>query len=292
VAQIYGQTTIINNFDSNNHRRLQNNGISATVIGTARRHPVEAVPVSSLNHGRHHEWNGGNSHARIVGVVSTDNDATRNFAGAENHRNSQVQNIDVNNNHHPGASATAFRDTAPGHANPMASRPGQNQVAGAAPNAPTSTRRAQQNQNPSPVRDLILRGHPAQNPGTAINNYAAAQTPARSQARQPLTAGGVDYRQSRQPAWPFNGPPSVEHPQVAQPVRTAPVQIASAPVVSTERVQTTRGESRPNVSQNQSAPRNAASAAPAPARSQPQPSGNSGNNSGNFRGQGWVAQNH
>lgn len=57
VNQIYQQTTVINNFNFNHHRMV-NNGVSVTVIGQAARHPIQPVSVNSLGNPGHRGWHG------------------------------------------------------------------------------------------------------------------------------------------------------------------------------------------------------------------------------------------
>ncbi len=76
VSQFYHQTTIINNFNHDDHHALINNGVSVTIIGTAAHHPIHAVPIGQIiNPGHHgpifvapgHRWGGDAGAGRYPG---------------------------------------------------------------------------------------------------------------------------------------------------------------------------------------------------------------------------------
>ena len=82
AAQIYGQTTIINNY-GHRDRTIVNNGVSVTTIGTASHRPIQPVPIGHLTNPGYrvgHGQNGSNRGHRF-GADATDGSHNRQFAG-------------------------------------------------------------------------------------------------------------------------------------------------------------------------------------------------------------------
>jgi hypothetical protein len=95
VAQIYGRTTIVNNYGFHG-RTIVNNGVSITVIGNAAHRPIQPVPVGTLvNPGRRgwHDRNFDNHPGRRFGADANDGSRHRQFAGAN------FQNTSPNDHH-------------------------------------------------------------------------------------------------------------------------------------------------------------------------------------------------
>ena len=86
VAQIYGQTAIINNY-GHHDRTIVNGGVSVTVIGNAAHHPIQPVPIGSLVNSGHRSWHGQdmNSPGHHFGADATDGSGNRQFTSTDFH---------------------------------------------------------------------------------------------------------------------------------------------------------------------------------------------------------------
>ena len=256
VAQIYGQTTVINNFGCNNNHCFQNNGVSVTVIGNAARRPIPAVPIGSLVNPGHRGW-GGNmpGPGRHFGADTSSGSGNQNFSGTEfRHGPANQNNGDRNNNdarsgsgfvanHNPSFKTTFEPASTPSARNNL---PIVTQNSPASPTVNSPSRPPRQNDNSLVTRGPGLAPRPVQNP---VRNTWVAN----------------DNRQN------------------SQPVRV----VAAPPVVSNDHPQ----HSAPRQNFNQTATRNFTPAAPvasSPVQSQPQ---QNGNGFGGGRIQGWMAQN-
>jgi len=318
VAQIYNQTTIINNYNCRN-KTIINNGVSVTYIGDAARRPIQPVPVGSVSNGGRRNWHGQsvNSPGRHFGSDASDNTANREFTanGSRGDRSSTTATSSgaANNRHDQRESASTARD-----ANNSSARPAQTETATAPVNRRDSRDQrgsnfATRNPNPAqptapltaapirpaaPVATAPTQSQPPQNQrGNAgnetrqiIRQYTASPAPVAAPGRTTPPNNWATANTSR----PATRPDVREQPRqvVTQPRYTPPVAVATPPVVS-QRPQQQRSEPRQNDSRQsvvQSTPRPTAPAMqsrPTPAPSQPQ----NGNGNANGRSPNWMAQN-
>ena len=296
VTQIYNQTTIINNYNSNN-RTIVNNGVSVTTIGAAAHHPIQPVSIGTLvNPGRHGGHGQAENHpAQPLGANTSDASATHPFTGGGFHHGGATHNDTGNltGGNHPSPTVQN---------SPVAQFP-SNQ------HGQRDSGLTRGNMN-SPVQPAPAHTNPANNPA-----------PVRSPSHSGGFVTGGDNHQTARPYSPpvgmnpspvrptvsgnGNGSPSpiAQHPSApanfreptqlvnSSPVRSAPPVVAerpqrSAPPVVAERPQ--RSDPRQNFIQP--APRNFTPAAPT--LSSPSPTQNaSPNNGGRFQ-QSWLVRNH
>jgi hypothetical protein len=118
VTQIYNQTTIINNY-SHNNRTIVNNGVSVTTIGQATRHPIQAVPISTLVNPGRRGWPSDSS-PRHTGTEAIGNPATRNYInsapvsnGGEHNRTATPSAVNNSSRNNPTANENALRTAPP-----------------------------------------------------------------------------------------------------------------------------------------------------------------------------------
>jgi hypothetical protein len=296
VTQIYQQTTVINNF-SCHENRLQNNGVSVTVIGESSRHPIKPVPARSLGFSSRHNIGGNRTlSTHRLGADTPENPARLNNSAA----GSQFRHgLTGRNDSKPDAGQIknverlAFNRPEFNTASPAPNRNIGTVVTGSKPaTQPTasipSARHERQNEQPFSKRsdNLSPRQVEALTP-SANNKPASVTTPVRNDNRRNWNGNADNNRPSQAPVHITAPPASIVRAPSAPPARAFnPAQAAPAPVISSDRP--SRIESRQNFSQ---APvRNltpAVPAMPSPVQNQPQ----ANNNGSQFgRHQSWLAK--
>jgi hypothetical protein len=286
VMQFFGQTTIINNFNFNNHH-MQNNGVPATAFGNATHHPIQAVPVNTVTRPGRHASGGGNSPARNIGSEAFGYSAPGSFPSTDLLHGTTGHIGEIRDDRRI-SDPSMVHLTPSGSPNRLADRPAERAVTGGARAVASVAQHPNPNQNPPRANDLIIVGHPSQNAAPAANNNTVARpSPTFNQSRNAWAASANDDHQARQAVRTYAPPVVIERSQAAQPART-PSPVASAPAVLSERQQLSRGEARQNISQSQVVLNSTPPTQPPPIPRQPQASGSGGYG----RGQGWYAQNH
>jgi hypothetical protein len=313
VTQIYSQTTIINNFNCNNHCMV-NNGVSVTVIGNAARRPIQPVPIGNVVNGGRRGWSGQsvNSPGRHFGSDASDGSKGRQFTGnaargdngsssvtatgSANRRDQREPAFtarDANKDLRPAqvVAAPENRRDQRGQREPVFTARNANPVPQPAP-APTAQAPVR---NPAPV--VVSTPNPLPNSrsdnGREARQFVRTYTP-------PVASTPTPGRVTPQNNWTAANPAPTARAEVRvqprqavpQPRYVAPVAPA-APVIAAERSQP-RSEPRQNIVQ--SAPRSVAPsvpAMPAPVQNQARNgnAGTSGNGNVSGRIQGWMAQN-
>lgn len=220
VTQIYQQTTVINNFNFHG-RTIQNNGVSVTVIGNARNHTINAVPVRTLvNPARQH---GGGIRAlpgRHFGTDASDGTGTHDISNGGNRhdvpaRIGEIRDARQNPDNSGPRRSTSVQQAWSEH---RATRSGTVTPAPAAPSQITPP------SAPNPRQNEI---HPANN-GSSLSPRQQEQIQAIKPApRNDATPGPVenarqkrmswsatvsDNREARVPAWNTAPTRTVERP--------------------------------------------------------------------------------
>jgi hypothetical protein len=275
VNTFYSQTTIINNFNCNNNRMI-NNGVSVTVIGQATRHPIQPVPIGTLVNPGRRSWHGSPT-PHHFGADAADNSRGRSYADNGDRHG-------VNSNANPGASSQRHdlgrnqlepnHDRSFGNVSPQ---PAANSNHGDR-HQTVFTSRGPANATPAPITVPATKSPPAINPpqqGQQHNNWMARGEPNRPSAPAPRTQTAAS-----KPAAPTNWSRNIENKPATRP--NFQQNTTSRPVVITQ-------SSRPSTPQptfNRPAPRSFSSPAmPSnPASSQNQVQRGGGNS------HGWLAK--
>jgi hypothetical protein len=234
VTQIYHQTTVVNNFNINiDNHRIHNNGISVTLIGRARNHPIQAVPISNLvNRPRHHDGGGIRSlPGRRLGADASDGSSTHDISGGNGRReltpraggNQTVrQDADSAGQRHFSTPVRSQSGNHTGHASSVNPAPGRQPAI-----APSSTQPPQQGQNRQDNNNPSLsprQKNQFQSIKPSSRNDSTMGTFENAGQGRNLAVNGGNNRGTSLPAWSGASARMMDRPSSSSglPVRVSP----------------------------------------------------------------------
>ena len=269
VNQFFNQTTIINNYNGNNHT-INNGGIPVDRINASNHRPLQPVPVAQIPNAERHGWRGAvnNPTDRPATSLPTDrHDRNISPGNSQNRNNPAVPTLhnEQNNNLRPTPSS------------PTGGQSGNRDIPNRNMNTPMDTHQnvtPPTSNNPRPSQPIVT---PARPPTITQPDIHSGNRDVPSRSVNPPT----DTHQNVNPSASYNSRPSqsnvtpvhppensqrIQTPQVVAPPRNSaqatppannwqqrPSQPQSPPAVSTPRSATSSAPpSAPNQPQNQS----------------------------------------
>jgi len=272
VAQIYHQTTIINNYNSHNHT-IVNNGVPVATIGVAAHRSIQPVSVGTIANANRHGWRGqaGMPATRPYGAGSSEGSPGRQMNSPSGHRDVTPSPYGASQ-HSPAAQYPA-------------SQHGQNE--------PVLTH----------GNRLYTPAQSAPNPMAPANNAAPAHIPAHAggfggsggnpQSSHPYVAPSatVSAPVNNMVSAPVNqrAPAHAEYHEPARPMTPPPAYSAPAAINHSQPVEPRQNYSQPSHNNSPSAP---PVSAPVPSQGGSRNSEQGGSRHDDGRNQNGQSQNH
>ena len=217
VTQIFHQTTVINNFNVNNHT-IVNHGISVDHISSVTHHPIEPVHVGALPNAGRQGWRGeGFDRTGQHGVAG--NNAGRNLSGANNELrhgpamlNNQNNNANAGRHDNLGQPAQGVR--------PVGNQVESSHLAGQQNLRATGNNNDQNANRLQPHNEPVVTGNGHFQQSQPSSATAGANALDRRQTQNNWPSGGNEHGQSQ----------NVLHEQ--QPLQPRPIHSYETPSVS------------------------------------------------------------